>query len=252
MGPALRGTLVAGADADARWHLDPPDEGDPARGSNFPVDRQRLPALRLRYVDGPGVPGCLVRTLRGRCGGPLRDRASSPPGVGGDRPSARRHRAAVASRQDAAGVLQGLQTSSGLRSGEVYVLWVHVPSPGSLRQGPEKVLHGLPAGGGPGEADRHEPQGSVLAAASTHHSNSGRPRRGCEPGPSGLAELLHRVLSERGDPHRQAYGSPSDALGEVEIQAAGTRRQTGTGMVEGSPETVTRPVRALGAAVLKP
>src|SRR5438034_3999207 len=61
MGPALRGTLVASADADARRGLGPPDEGDPARGFDFPVDRQHFPASRFRHVDDPGVPGCLVR-----------------------------------------------------------------------------------------------------------------------------------------------------------------------------------------------
>src|SRR5262249_55117513 len=42
---------------------------------------------------------------------------------------------------------------------------------------------------------------------------------------------------------------PSDALGEAKVQAAGTQREKSTGMAEGSPETGTRPVRALGAAV---
>ena len=59
-------------------------------------------------------PGVAVRAVRRRCGGPLRDRTPSPPGAGGDRPSARRCWAAVASRQDAHRVLQGLQAASGL------------------------------------------------------------------------------------------------------------------------------------------
>ena len=37
----------------------------------------------------------------------------------------------------------------------------------------EEGLHGFSAGGGPGEADRYEPQGSVLAVASTHQLDTG-------------------------------------------------------------------------------
>ena len=43
-------------------------------------------------------------------------------------------------------------------------------------------------------------------------------------------------LAERGEPDRQAHGSPSDALGEEEVQAAGTQRQTSKSMVEWGPE----------------
>jgi RNA-directed DNA polymerase len=93
-------------------------------------------------------------------------------------------------------------------------------------------------------------QGCVLAAASTHHFDTGRPRRGREPGPSGLVELLHRVLPERGDPHRQTHGSPSDALGAAEVPATETQRQAGAGVVEGRSETGAWPVRPLGPAVL--
>src|SRR5262249_50427772 len=41
-------------------------EGHPARWPDLPVDRQHLPALRLRSVDDPGVSGGPVRTLRRR------------------------------------------------------------------------------------------------------------------------------------------------------------------------------------------
>src|SRR4029077_15197917 len=65
----------------------------------------------------------------------------------------------------------------------------------------------------------------------------------------GLAHLLHRVLPEHGDPILQARRSPSDALGEVEVQAAGTQRQTCARMAARGPGTGTWPVRALGPAV---
>src|SRR5450759_1762252 len=47
----------------------------------------------------------------------------------------------------------------------------------------------------------------------------------------------------------QAYGSPSDALGEAEVQAAGTQREADAGMATRGPATVSRSVRALGAAI---
>jgi RNA-directed DNA polymerase len=45
---------------------------------------------------------------------------------------------------------------------------------------------------------------------------------------------LHRRTNTTLD--RQAYGSPSDALGEEEVQAAGTQRQTSKSMVEWGPK----------------
>src|SRR5947199_4850693 len=46
-----------------------------------------------------------------------------------------------------------------------------------------------------------------------------------------------------------SHRSPSDALGKVEVQAAETQRRPSASMVERSPATVTKPVRALGTAV---
>ena len=55
--------------------------------------------------------------------------------------------------------------------GDVHVLRVCVPSPEGLRQEEEADVRRLPTCCGPGEADRYEPQGSVLADPSTHHSD---------------------------------------------------------------------------------
>ena len=51
---------------------------NPARVSGLARDREPVPALRVRHVDGPGVPGRRVRALRGRRGDPLRQRAPGP------------------------------------------------------------------------------------------------------------------------------------------------------------------------------
>ena len=74
--------------------------------------------------------------------------------------------------------------------------------------------------------------------------------REVNPALRGLAHLLHRVLSEHGDPTMQARRPPSDALGDVEIQATGTQRQTCVRMATGSSATSTTAIRALGAAIL--
>src|SRR5664280_1352768 len=78
----------------------------------------------------------------------------------------------------------------------------------------------------------------------------------CSPGPPEPSRPLCRshvhIASVTGFPntyHRQAYGSPSDALGEAEVQAAGTQRETDAGMATRGPATVSRSVRALGAAI---
>ena len=51
-------------------------------GRGIARDREPVPALRVRYVDGPDVPGRRLRTLRGRRGDPLRQRAPGPRGAG--------------------------------------------------------------------------------------------------------------------------------------------------------------------------
>src|SRR5664280_728340 len=89
-------------------------KGDPARGSDLPVDRQHLPAPRLRRLDDPRISGCPVREVRRRCGDPLRDRAPGPRSAGGGRSSVRRYRVGTSSRQDEDRVLQRRQTSPGL------------------------------------------------------------------------------------------------------------------------------------------
>src|SRR6266516_2278572 len=58
------------------------DRGTPQGVSGIARDREPVPALRVRHVDGPDVPGRRVRALRGRRGDPLRHRAPGPRGAG--------------------------------------------------------------------------------------------------------------------------------------------------------------------------
>ena len=62
-----------------------------------------------------------------------------------------------------------------------------------------------------------------------------RPRARDQSRAAGLARLLHRVLPDRGDPTLPAHRSPSDALGEVEVQTTGTQPQAGTSVASGRP-----------------
>src|SRR5205085_12551383 len=54
---------------------------------------------------------------------------------------------------------------------------------------------------------------------------------------------------ELGDPDLQTHGSPSRALGDAEVQAAGTQPTESEGMSAEGPGTVPALVRALDAAV---
>ncbi len=70
---------------------------EPAGVSGIAHDREPVPALRDRHVDGPDVPGRRFRTLRGRRGDPLRQRAPGPRGAGRAPGADERGRAGAAS-----------------------------------------------------------------------------------------------------------------------------------------------------------
>jgi site-specific DNA recombinase len=118
----IRHRIPTRADGSGARQRDPrPDtEGDHRPGyllrwgRDLPADRQRVSALRLRSLDDPDIPGSPVRTLRGRRGGPLRDRTPSPPGAGSGWASARRRWVGTSPRQDADRLLQGQQPAPGL------------------------------------------------------------------------------------------------------------------------------------------
>ena len=52
--------------------------GNPAGVGGLARAGEPVPALRVRHVDGPGVPGRPVRALRGRRGGALRQPSARP------------------------------------------------------------------------------------------------------------------------------------------------------------------------------
>ena len=67
---------LARAAAAARRDLAAAGPRNPAGFGGLARARQSVPALRVRCVDGPGVPGRRVRTLRRRRGGALRQRSA--------------------------------------------------------------------------------------------------------------------------------------------------------------------------------
>jgi hypothetical protein len=137
------------------------------------------------------------------------------------------------------------QPPRDVRAGLVYVLQLHVPAPEGIQQPPTGDLHGLPAGGLSGQADVDEPPGRVLADSSACEPDPRRPRSADQSAAAGLARILHRVLPERGGPTLPAHRPPSGALGAVEVQAAGAKRQAGTGVAARGPIPGARAVRAL-------
>ena len=226
MGRAVRGALAEGPDADGPTEAS--SRGSRARRKESPISplpRQLVPALRARCVDGAGVPGHPVRALCRRCGVPLRQRTPSPARAGRGRASAGRGRAGAPPRQDAGSCTA--RTASAAETYErdlVHVLRLHVPAAEGVQPAHGGGLHRLPTGGLPGQADGDEPPGCILAASSTHDLTLDDLAAGDQPRAAGMARLLHRVLPERGDPTLRPHRSPSGALGEVEVQAAGTQR----------------------------
>ena len=65
VGPPLREAVVGGAAATGGRHHRRPGSGNPAGLRDLAVVGQPVPALRVRPVDGPEVPGLSVRALRG-------------------------------------------------------------------------------------------------------------------------------------------------------------------------------------------
>ena len=106
LGSALHRTVAQSPDADAGRDPRRPREGNPTGVSDLAVASQPVHALRVRPMDGPGVPGLPVRALRGRHRRPLRHRGTGPRASGRHRRAARGLGPRAAPRQDEDRVLQ--------------------------------------------------------------------------------------------------------------------------------------------------
>ena len=110
-------------------------------------------------------------------------------------------------------------------------------------------LHGLPAGGLSGQADGDEPPGRILADSSAREPDPRRPRSGDQPRAAGLARILHRVLSERGEPTLPVASTAIWCDGRGGSTSDWSAAASGHGHGCGGSDHGTRAVRAL--AVLR-
>jgi hypothetical protein len=107
----------------------------------------------------------------------------------------------------------------GIRPGDVHVLRVRVPSPETYdRLGKRSRTGFCPplARGKLTETSRKIASWGCIGARLGVWRVSRRKRTPC----NGVADLFHRVLSERGEPCRRTRRSSFDAMGEAEVQAA--------------------------------
>src|ERR1019366_7279127 len=151
------------------------------------------PALRVRRVDGPGVPGLPVRALRRRRGDPLPVEGSGRAGPGRVAGQDGRGRTGIASGEDQDRVLQGQQPARGLPVHRVHVPGVHVPA--KRRQGQARGdIHRVLARDQQAGPETAEQDSAVMAAAQAHRKRGGRPGPDDQSGGPGLGVLLRAVL----------------------------------------------------------
>jgi hypothetical protein len=153
-------------------------------------------ALRVRRVDGPGLPGGTVRTLRRRRRGALRQPTPSAVRPPGDRGQDGPGRVAAASRQDQGRVLQGRQPAWLLGAHVLHIPGVHVPGPRSPGSSGERVRR-VPPGDQQGGLETAQPHRAQVAAAPTHRAEPRRARRDDQPGRPRMDAVLRRVLPLR-------------------------------------------------------
>src|SRR4051812_19554792 len=167
----------------------------PARRRRLAASGQPLPALRVRSLDGAGLPGPPVRALRGRCPRPLPERGGGAVRAGGDPGSSGGLRSGASSHEDPDRLLQGRRPAGDARTHRVRLPRLHLPT-ATGEEPVGAILRQLPAG------DQHQgrdgdPADRPRLADGVHQEQpapggSGSP---CEPGGAGLAELLRAVLS---------------------------------------------------------
>ena len=92
------------------------NQGNPARLGDLAVLGEPVHALRVRFLDGPRVPGLPIRALRRRWSGALHHPSPSGRGAGQDHRADARGGAAAPPRQDEDRLLQGQQPSGRARA----------------------------------------------------------------------------------------------------------------------------------------
>jgi len=180
-------------------------------GRGQPRAGQPVPALGLRRVDGPGVPGLPVRKVRRRRPDPLQERGSRPPGAGrvGAADEGRRPGAAPGLGPDR--LPQGLDPPPALgRAGVLRPSWA-IPS-GPRHDREERQVHRVRPGSQPedGQADergRHRPLPPLRAAPAARQDQPPRPAmdQGEVPAAQGPQGHEARMAPD----HRPDAGAPA-------------------------------------------
>jgi len=208
--------------------------------------RESVPALCVRRVDGPGVPGLPVREIRRRRGSALLQPEPRPPGAGRAGAADERGRPDLAPGQNQDRVLQGREPARPLgRAGFLHLPGVHVPRPQHERQA--RKVHRVRPGSqrrGPGQ---DEPGRRVLAAAPPEHPVLGRAGPLALPGHSRLAELLRAVLPLAAVPAAGPHQLPHHEMAPRQVQTAPEAQSAPEGVGTGyHPEPPRPPALALG------
>jgi hypothetical protein len=141
------------------------DRGTPQGVCDLAPDGQRLPALCVRFVDGPELPGRPLRALLRRRDCPRPQRASGPAVEGRNRGAAGGVRARAQRAQDPHRLLQGLDATRLLRARVVRFLGVSVP-PAAVAEQVWRPVRQLPPRSRRQRAQAHRTGDPPLAAAS--------------------------------------------------------------------------------------
>ena len=205
---------------------------------------QPVHALRVRRLDGPGVPGHPVRTLCRRRGRALRHRTPSQKSGGRDRGQDGTGRAATASRQDESGVLPRRKPPTGLRAHGVYVLGVHFSCPCSAHEARNDVRR-VPAGYQQGRPEQDQRSDPPMAAAPLDRAQPRRDRPTDQPCRAGLDAVLRSVLPLRTESPPVAHQRLRDALDPQQVQTA-THHQESQGMLAAHHPPTSQALRPLG------
>src|SRR5215813_6476467 len=233
MGAALHRALVAVARADGGWPHRRAHGGDATGRGYLSAAGEPVLALRLRHVDGAGVPAHPVRALcrRRDLSLPYRGRGARP--VAGAGVTNGRLQADAVSGEDENRLLQGCQSERQLPRHPLRLLGI--PVPGSQNDVDDKRkahLHAwLPACGQSESTRAHRAGNPRLGAALPQRQISERAGRDVQSNYSRLDRLLQPLLSDAVEPDAQADRRLCHSVGPPQVQADGAPDQGSAGLV---------------------
>ena len=190
-----------------RWGRGQPRAGEP------------VPALGVRCVDGPGVPGLPVRKVRRRRTGPLQEPGPRPPGAGRAGAADDRSRPGAAPGQDQDHLLQGLPPPQAMgRAGVLRLPGLCLPS--QRHHGEERQVHRVRPGSQPEGGQADERGRLPLAAPPAHRPHLGAARGLDRPGHPRVDGLLRPVPPFCAGPAARQDQPPRPEMDQAQIPAA--------------------------------